>query len=105
MSRLERNSYKKIRRRKIRLLFKFLFILVMTINLAVCIFIIDKSAKDMLGPDAYILNSAVDDIKNDIDKKISEIFKVKEKIIKLYLLQNILKTEKKLILEKRLILL
>ena len=84
MSRLERNSYKKIRRRKIRLLFKFLFILVMTINLAVCIFIIDKSAKDMLGPDAYILNSAVDDIKNDIDKKISEIFKVKEKKIKLY---------------------
>ena len=84
MSRLERNSYKKIRRRKIRLLFKFLFILVMTINLAVCIFIIDKSAKDMLGPDAYILNSAVDDIKNEIDKKISEIFKVKEKIIKLY---------------------
>jgi cell division protein FtsL len=84
MSRLERNSYKKIRRRKIRLLFKFLFILVMTINLAVCIFIIDKSAKDMLGPDAYILNSAVDDIKNDIDKKISEIFKAKEKIIKLY---------------------
>lgn len=84
MSRLERNSYKKVRRRKIRLLFKFLFILVMTINLAVCIFIIDKSAKDMLGPDAYILNSAVDDIKNDIDKKISEIFKVKEKIIKLY---------------------
>ena len=75
MSRLERNSYKKIRRRKIRLLFKFLFILVMTINLAVCVFIIDKSAKDMLGPDAYILNSAVDDIKNDIDKKISEIFK------------------------------
>ena len=84
MSRLERNSYKKIRRRKIRLLFKFLFILVMTINLAVCVFIIDKSAKDMLGPDAYILNSAVDNIKNDIDKKISEIFKVKEKIIKLY---------------------
>ena len=76
MSRLERNSYKKIRRRKIRLLFKFLFILVMTINLAVCIFIIDKSAKDMLGPDAYILNSAVDDIKNDIDKKISEIFNI-----------------------------
>ena len=84
MSRLERNSYKKIRRRKIRLLFKFLFILVMTINLAVCVFIIDKSAKDMLGPDAYILNSAVDDIKNDIYKKISEIFRVKEKIIKLY---------------------
>ena len=84
MSRLERNSYKKIRRRKIRLLFKFLFILVMTINLAVCIFIIDKCAKDMLGPDAYILNSAVDDIKSDIDKRVSELYKVKEKIIEIY---------------------
>ena len=84
MSRLERNSYKKIRRRKIRLLFKFLFILVMTINLAVCVFIIDKSAKDMLGPDAYILNSAVDDIKSDIDKRVSELYKVKEKIIEIY---------------------
>ena len=85
MSRLERNSYKKIRRRKkISIILKVLFILLMFINLVVCVFIIDKSAKDMLGPDAYILNSAVDDIKNDIDKKISEIFKVKEKIIKLY---------------------
>lgn len=84
MSRLERNSYKKIRRRKIRLLFKFLFIVIMTINLAVCVFIIDKSAKDMLGPDAYILNSAVDDIKSDIDKKVSKLYEVKEKIIKIY---------------------
>ena len=84
MSRLERNSYKKIRRRKIRLLFKFLFIVVMYINLVVCVFIIDKSAKDMLGPDAYILNSAVDDIKSDIDKRVSELYKVKEKIIEIY---------------------
>ena len=84
MSRLERNSYKKIRRRKIRLLFKFLFIVVMSINLVVCVFVIDKSAKDMLGPDAYILNSAVDDIKSDIDKRVSELYKVKEKIIEIY---------------------
>ncbi|MBQ6632387.1 MAG: hypothetical protein IJH55_09905 [Romboutsia sp.] len=84
MSRLERNSYKKIRRRKIRLLFKFLFIVVMSINLVVCVFIIDKSAKDMLGPDAYILNSAVDDIKSDIDKRVSELYKVKKKIIEIY---------------------
>ena len=84
MSRLERNSYKKIRRRKIRLLFKFLFIVVMSINLVVCVFVIDKSAKDMLGPDAYILNSAVDDIKSDIGKKVSKLYEVKEKIIKIY---------------------
>ena len=84
MSRLERNSYKKIRRRKIRLLFKFLFIVVMSINLVVCVFVIDKSAKDMLGPDAYILNSAVDDIKSNIDKNVSRLYEVKEKIIKIY---------------------
>ena len=84
MSRLEKKIHKKLKRRKIKVVFKVLFILAMITNLSICIFIIDKSAKDMLGPDAYILNSAVDDIKNDIDKKISEIFKGKEKIIKLY---------------------
>ena len=56
----------------------------MSINLVVCVFVIDKSAKDMLGPDAYILNSAVDDIKSDIDKRVSELYKVKEKIIEIY---------------------
>ncbi len=84
MSRLERNSYKKIRRKKISIILKVLFILLMSINLVVCVFIIDKSAKDMLGPDAYILNSAVDDIKSDIDKRVSELYKVKEKIIEIY---------------------
>ena len=84
MSRLERNSYKKIRRKKISIILKVLFILLMFINLVVCVFIIDKSAKDMLGPDAYILNSAVDDIKSDIGKKVSKLYEVKEKIIKIY---------------------
>ena len=84
MSRLERNSYKKIRRKKISIILKVLFILLMSINLVVCVFIIDKSAKDMLGPDAYILNSAVDDIKSDIGKKVSKLYEVKEKIIKIY---------------------
>lgn len=84
MSRLERKSYKKIRRKKISIILKVLFILLMSINLLVCVFIIDKSAKDMLGPDAHILNSAVDDIKIDIDKKVSKLYEFKEKIIKIY---------------------
>lgn len=90
MSRLEKKKYKKLKRRKIRVLFKVLFILVMITNLVICIFIIDKSAKDMLGSDAYLLNSSIDninmdDIKIEISKKFDVIYKVKDKIINLYI--------------------
>ena len=89
MSRLEKNILKKSKRRKIRIIFKILFILAMIINLTICVFIIDKSAKDMLGSDSYLLNSFIEDINiNDIkvnmNEKINEIYKVKDKIIKLY---------------------
>ena len=89
MSRLEKNILKKSKRRKIRIIFKILFILAMIINLTICVFIIDKSAKDMLGSDEYLLNSFIEDINiNDIkvnmNEKINEIYKVKDKIIKLY---------------------
>ncbi len=89
MSRLEKNILKKSKRRKIRIIFKILFILAMIINLTICVFIIDKSAKDMLGSDAYLLNSFIEDINiNDIkvnmNEKINEIYKAKDKIIKLY---------------------
>ena len=61
----------------------------MIINLAICVFIIDKNAKDMLGSDSYLLNSFIEDINiNDIkvnmNEKINEIYKAKDKIIKLY---------------------
>ena len=43
----------------------------------------------MLGSDAYLLNSFIydinmDDIKINIGEKINEVYKVKDKIIKLY---------------------
>ena len=89
MSRLEKKIYKKSRKRKIKIVFRALFILAMITNLSICIFIIDKSAKDMLGTDAYLLNSFIDDINMDdikvnIGEKINEIYKAKDKIIKLY---------------------
>ena len=89
MSRLEKKIHKKLKRRKIKFVFKVLFILAMITNLSICIFIIDKSAKDMLGTDAYLLNSFIDDINMDdikvnIGEKINEIYKAKDKIIKLY---------------------
>ena len=94
MSRLEKNILKKSKRRKIRIIFKILFILAMIINLAICVFIIDKNAKDMLGSDSYLLNSFIEDINiNDIkvnmNEKINEIYKAKDKIIKLYNIINV----------------
>ena len=90
MSRLEKKIHKKSKRKKYRLLFKALFILVMIINLVICVFIIDKSAKDMLGVDAHILNSFnydvdIYNIKNNITKKVNEIYKQTENIINSYI--------------------
>ena len=89
MSRLEKKIHKELKIRKIRVVLKVLLILAMITNLSICIFIIDKSAKDMLGTDAYLLNSFIDDINMDdikvnIGEKINEIYKAKDKIIKLY---------------------
>ena len=89
MSRREKKIHKKLKRRNIKVVFNVLFILAMITNLSICIFIIDKSAKDMLGTDAYLLNSFIDDINMDdikvnIGEKINEIYKAKDKIIKLY---------------------
>ena len=79
MSRLEKKIHEKSKRKKYRLLFKALFILVMIANLMVCVFIIDKSAKDMLGTDAYLLNSFdydinIQRIKVDISEKIKTLY-------------------------------
>ena len=84
MSRIEKKIYKRSNRKKYRLLLKALFILVMITNLMFSIFIIEKSARDMLGSDAYLLNSFIDDINIDdikvnISKKINEIYKLNKK--------------------------
>ena len=84
MSRMEKNIHRKSKRKKYRLLLKALFILVMITNLMFSIFIIEKSARDMLGSDAYLLNSFIndiniDDIKVNISKKINEIYKLNKK--------------------------
>ena len=49
MSRLEKKIYKKSKKRKIRIVFRALFILAMTTNLLICIFIIDKSVEIRLN--------------------------------------------------------
>ena len=79
MSRLEKKIHKKLKRRKIKVVFKVLFILAMITNLSICIFIIDKSAKN-----SFIDDINMDDIKVNIGEKINEIYKAKDKIIKLY---------------------
>ena len=56
----------------------------MITNLIFSVFIIEKSARDMLGSDAYLLNSFIDDINIDdikvnISKKINKIYKLNKK--------------------------
>lgn len=73
MSRLEKTMQKKAKRRKWIFINKILFILLMSINLCVCIFIIDSNAKAMLGEEIYETKPIIEEIKNFIEEKIGKI--------------------------------
>ncbi|MGL5348121.1 MAG: hypothetical protein ACRDA3_12285 [Peptostreptococcaceae bacterium] len=49
MSRVEKQQIKKSKMRKFRFLTKVVFMLFMTLNLLVCIYVVDSSAKNLLG--------------------------------------------------------
>ena len=90
MSRLEKRIYEKSKKRKIKCIFRVLFFLLMITNLSICVFMVDKSARDMLGVDAHILNSFnydlyTHDIKDSITKKVNDIYNQAEKIINSYI--------------------
>jgi cell division protein FtsL len=73
MSRLEKVIQKKSKRKKLRFLSKVLFILFMSVNLMICIFIVDKNAKMMLGEQTYSIEPVIIDIQTFINKKIEYI--------------------------------
>ncbi|HSQ88181.1 hypothetical protein [Romboutsia sp.] len=73
MSRLEKTIQKKSKRRKLRFISKVLFILFMSINLMVCIFIVDKNAKMMLGKETYSIQPVIRDIQMFINVKVGYI--------------------------------
>ena len=73
MSRLEKAIQKKSKRKKLRFLSKVLFILFMSVNLMICIFIVDKNAKMMLGEQTYSIEPVIIDIQTFINKKIEYI--------------------------------
>jgi len=73
MSRLEKTIQKKSKRKKLRFISKVLFILFMSINLMVCIFIVDKNAKMMLGEETYSIEPVIIEIQSFINEKVGYI--------------------------------
>ena len=73
MSRLEKTIQKKSKGRKRRFISKVLFILFMIVNLMVCIFIVDNSAKMMLGEQAYKVEPVIKEIQAFINEKVIDI--------------------------------
>jgi len=73
MSRLEKTIQKKSKRKKLRFISKVLFILFMSINLMVCIFIVDKNAKMMLGKETYSIEPVIIEIQSFINEKVGYI--------------------------------
>lgn len=73
MSRLEKTIQKKSKGRKRRFISKVLFILFMIVNLMVCIFIVDNSAKMMLGGEAHKVEPIIKEIQTFINEKVVDI--------------------------------
>lgn len=81
MSRLEKTIQKKSKRRKLRFISKVLFILFMSVNLMVCIFIVDKNAKMMIGKEAYSIQPITRDIQTFINEKIGYINEITKELV------------------------
>lgn len=81
MSRLEKTIQKKSKRKKLRFISKVLFILFMSINLMVCIFIVDKNAKMMLGEETYSIEPVIIEIQSFINKKVGYIHGITKELL------------------------
>ena len=81
MSRLEKTIQQKSKRRKWRFINKILFILLMSVNLCVCIFIVNNNAKAMLGEEVYEIDSIIKELKIFIDEKIGKIDTISKDIL------------------------
>lgn len=81
MSRLEKTIQKKSKGRKRRFVSKVLFILFMIVNLMVCIFIVDNSAKMMLGEQAYKVEPVIKEIQTFINEKVVYISSITKEML------------------------
>ena len=73
MSRVEKQQIKKSKMRKFRFLTKVAFMLFMTLNLLVCIYVVDSSAKNLLGEKQYYEKMDFKEIQSKINDNIENI--------------------------------
>ena len=75
MSRIEKSIIKKSKRKKFRLISKVMFILCMTFNLLICTYIVDSSAKSLLGEESSYKQINLEEVKKVINSNVENINK------------------------------
>lgn len=75
MSRIEKSIIRKSKRRKFSFISKVAFIVCMTFNLLVCIYIVDSSAKSLLGEENSYKQINIKEVKVMINKNIETVNK------------------------------
>lgn len=81
MSRAEKNIKKAQKRKKLRFISKFMFIIFMSINVVICAFIVDINAKSMLGEDSINIKNNIKYFQKFIESKIGELEKKTKHLI------------------------
>lgn len=71
MSRLERKSKEKVKRKKYKTMTRLIFSLVMVLNLIICIYLVEKSANEYLGKETTI-NFSIKETYIKVQKNIKE---------------------------------
>lgn len=73
MSRVEKQQIKKSKMRKFRVLSKVVFMIFMTLNLLVCIYVVDSSAKNLLGEEKTYNQIDFENIRSQVNKNIENL--------------------------------
>ena len=71
MSRLERKSKEKVKRKKYKTMTRLIFSLVMVLNLIICIYLVEKSADEYLSKETTI-NFSIKETYIKVQKNIKE---------------------------------
>lgn len=82
MSRIEKKLEREASKNKFKPRMRMIFLIVMAMNVAICILIVDNCAKNMLGQENYTLSNFINQNKPNIEESTSMITSYFENFIR-----------------------
>lgn len=81
MSRIDKYKEKKYKSNKIKVVIKILFLTIMIVNTAICTFIVDKNAQNMLTKEGSSINRYINESKDTANVFLKNLNKIAKNAI------------------------